>query len=379
MAIPSFTTSTSTELNDLFYKIRTRLILPRRLSPEQKALIYKTSKIHVLKEEGIAVTVAGERFKLEHIDRTVDIPDRKKIFDTAIKTMQPGDWDNFPSLCQAYLELMGRLPTVWIRKAIKSAAEAGRLDIILEAARRGHRTGFLLYRKQSVRQAMLCIRQEALDRKWDSTSLKKALTRAEMLVELLDHEDHCGDIQYAKAAHNPRACCDVVATVLELAAIRDLKYLGGEDRDGKVLTYAKRLAGTKFKVGDEPDEQSGLREEEQHHVRNSLLIRAVGVLHAVKMTERVLGVDHMVVKELKQKAVQLENMVSEYVEEFRARNDYPKSGVQLYDQLLGADSKGMVTAKKRDKKAIEGSKQVDQESNGAASTSNVAEDIRVEA
>jgi hypothetical protein len=153
-AVPAFTATSSPELDDLLTKLRNKVFLPVHLSQEQRNLIYRSKHARSLEAEPVIARIANDEFRLQPINRTKDIIGVQTALDKALDLMKDKkDWDNLPSLLHG-IKNVGTLGKgaenllkenkhrVW-KKVVVKAAQVGRLDVILECARRVSDTGKL--------------------------------------------------------------------------------------------------------------------------------------------------------------------------------------------------------------------------------------------
>jgi hypothetical protein len=153
-AVPAFTATSSPKLDDLLTEVRNKVFLPVHLSQEQRNLIYRSKHARSLEAEPVIARIANDEFRLQPIDRTKDILGVKTALDKALDLMKDKkDWDNLPSLLHGIKNveapgkgggnfLKKKKHRVW-KKVVIKAARVGRLDVILECARRVSDTGKL--------------------------------------------------------------------------------------------------------------------------------------------------------------------------------------------------------------------------------------------
>lgn len=263
-AVPIFHPSPSETLNQLLNSIRTKVILPAHLKRPQQNLIYRTQHHAMLRSEPFEVDVgppgATEKFTLEPIDRTKDVPNSWKSLQEAMRLMGEGTreggrgYDNLIPLLTG-LRTAGRKWKTWQWEII--ARTAGAHDAayaLLEAVRQADRTGLYLYDIRVVREIVWACRARAALHEWDAVSCAKALGYLEELARLMEDPDqkreqtralNRGDLDVPIDATRQ---ADTIGVVVEVAAmrLRALQQEGGESAlvdevRNTLQRYVKRL------------------------------------------------------------------------------------------------------------------------------------------
>lgn len=155
--------------------------------------------------------------------------------------------------------------------------------VVVEAARQAKYTGLQLREPTVVREAMYACRQRGLKSGWAAGETYKALSCAERLAELFEEKEHWGASR--GAGPDPRTQQDIIAVIVELAGVLAKKQ--GEDKNGKLKTYAERLMPNVRRVVPESMQQG---EEHRESARNDvILMRWVPLREALKLSLEVLG------------------------------------------------------------------------------------------
>lgn len=124
--------------------------------------------------------------------------------------------------------------------------------VIVECVRAAGRTGLYLRDVRVVREAMWGCRSRGSISGWSKAETSAALRNAEQIAEALEGNLHWGNAHKRPEGVDPRREADVLGVLVELAAVRALRHIGGqapattspthpEDVDGKVEMYVKRL------------------------------------------------------------------------------------------------------------------------------------------
>jgi hypothetical protein len=280
------------------------------------------------------VNIAGEDFRLKHIDRTKDQPAvTKGLLEILANMKEKKDWNNLAILLEG-LKIAGRkVQPPYMEKLVRKAGMARRQDTIIECARRVSRTGFELRDVQLVRQLFWWIQHKALSRKWDTPSIKKALTQAEQTAALLEDKRHSGGVIRGKS--DPRIRPEVIGILLQLAAA-NAKLPDTKD-NSKVEIYAHRLLGSLARGIDLREDLSGT---EGWHARNELLCYVSPIIHGMRGAIQVLGPNSEIAAQLKKHEDELSTMAA--TERQLIGTEIPEGasslGIWCYDKLLGSEA-----------------------------------------
>jgi hypothetical protein len=262
----------------------------------------------MLLSETITLNVADEEFSLKHIDR-LTLPNSRKGLLKALDLMQDKrDWDNLPRFLEGLHNAGRQMHNLAPFAVVKKAANAGRLDVVLECARRVSSTGFRLKDAVLVNEIVWRIQEKAMLSGWNAKETKQALTWVEMVSVLLEDERHAGS-RAVNGGADPRVQPDLVGILLQLAAVRAAQHLDGKDEDGKVAEYAKRFLGLR-QGGLEPPTKTANTPDEVH-AANHWLGSMLPILHGMKVAQTVLDPASEVAVELKAKATGLQELVSQ--------------------------------------------------------------------
>ena len=241
--------------------------------------------------------------------------------------MQKADWNVLPGLLEG-LHTAGRVvPEPSIEKAIRLAARAGRLDVIVECARRVARTGFALNSRSRVAILMWWVQFQALDAGFEGKKTAHQLKVAEQIAVLLEDEKHAGGKLHSV---DPRTSPEITGVLLELAAV-NAKVNGGQDTDGAVEKYAKRFVATMQKR-----ELEGFLTT--FRPNNSLLTTVAPIRYGVKTALEVLSKEKNaeLVAQLQQIKEEMDEQVAQLVaatEEEMAKAKNPALGLQVHEKI----------------------------------------------
>ncbi|KAI9740416.1 MAG: hypothetical protein M1834_004996 [Cirrosporium novae-zelandiae] len=238
-AVPTFTPTSSVELDSILSSYRSKVFLPAHLNTAHRDLIYKTKNSSAITTEPMIITVAHEDFQLEPLNKLNEPSSRKALKKILPLMKDPMDWRNLSSLL-AGLKTASRYPKKGqLVQMARKANEAGMQNIILNCARQVTKTGFRLKDRELVWEVIFGAHLKGQQSGWDEEGTKKALTEAEQVLYLLEEEKHCGGSVFSD--RDPRIQPEIVGLALELAAARATKHANGEDADDKVENYAAKL------------------------------------------------------------------------------------------------------------------------------------------
>ncbi|TGO69640.1 hypothetical protein BOTNAR_0008g00050 [Botryotinia narcissicola] len=366
--VPSFSPTSSAELDALLLKYRKNLFLPAHLSEYDQELVYGTRHAESLKTDPVKVQIGGEEFVLEHINQLRDQPGTTRGFRQVLNLMmEKKDWDNLPQFLEGHRDCRRPLAHALYCQMIRRAGLVGRIDAVIEAARRVRYTGFRLNDEEVVLQMMYWIYYKAQVSGFEEHETKQALAWAEVVADLLEDPRHAGDKGplLAEGANDVRALPEVIGILLQLAAVRAVKHTDGKDLDGKVATYATRLLGTPYdlstsllnlkrpevRVYSKPgavdsdiasqtkmDGGEYSAEEIQKksiRAKNHWLVAAAPVLHGMKTALHVFDPSTVASSKLKENIPRLEKRVNRYASDLKgiaAGN----LGYRTYTNLFGS-------------------------------------------
>ncbi|CAK7273676.1 hypothetical protein SEPCBS57363_005771 [Sporothrix epigloea] len=319
--IITFAPTSSTELDDILDKIRSKIILLSYLNNHQRKDLYDKSKEHQLKTDPITLDVDGDIMRFHHIDMFRDIPNARAATREAVGRMTtPIDFENLPRLLEGLHRAKRHLQPADYARIARLAGERNCIYAVIECARQVQRTGFRLANSETVAEILTHIQMKAIDSDWKETETRKSLVWAELVIDLLQQPGHGRRPQTyqsraAQAAVEGSTAAvaatpaplpptiplsrdpQVLAARLHLAAVvADRFSPSGEDTDGKVLRYATEL------VQLWPADSKGLRtlhspatytdrRGEMHYLNenNKFLGVASPLLHGLDTAIRVLG------------------------------------------------------------------------------------------
>ncbi|KAH6666881.1 hypothetical protein B0J14DRAFT_659449 [Halenospora varia] len=337
--VPVFKETSSPELDGKLQTLRIQHILPNYLSKEQNDLVAKLKHKRTLELEPVVANIAGEEFRLEHVDPMTGKANSRDLFFDALALMKERkDWENLPLLLEGLHKgnsvLTGR---VKFREMICFwCIKAGHVDIILECIRRSADTGMVIDSPKTAMGMMILLTEDAARNNYDSSSTKKALARAEQLMNLM--EDPKNAKYYTDAAKDPRIRPELVGIALDLASRLSLcgDSVGIEN---KVEDFAKKVLGTWPNLESPWIRNAGesVTMEKEHAINNTWLRQLSTLLHGLKLSQKILSGNPELVSQLKQRADELEQTatpVFEAIMNSEWGKAKPRTGLDAYKAVI---------------------------------------------
>ncbi|KAJ5461894.1 uncharacterized protein N7458_003446 [Penicillium daleae] len=241
-AIPSFSQTSSPELDQLLYRFRQDRFIPSGLPNQQRRNMFKEKHRQRLEDEPITVAISEtEDFTLRPMTIN-ELPTKKDAYEVLRLIAANNEWKALvPFLSGLYMSNL-RLSANRLAQIVRKASDAGKLSIIFECIRQGTRTGFHLRDLTVVQRLFYDIHILAQNADFKGPAAIKALNMAKQAVDLMD-QDAATQTSLAKAA-NPKHQPFVIGTLLELSAARAINEFGGKDQANEVLSYARKLVAS---------------------------------------------------------------------------------------------------------------------------------------
>ncbi|PWY96380.1 hypothetical protein BO94DRAFT_619516 [Aspergillus sclerotioniger CBS 115572] len=238
-AVPTFTPTSSPELDQALTRFREELFIPFGLGQQQRRLMFRQKYADQLEQEPVTANLGEEEFLLRPMDPQ-SRPTKKEAVEVISMMKNTTDWKNLVPLLSGLrmsnrLVKSGRLE--WI---VRKAAEANALGVVLECAKQVERTGLRLNDVGFVQRLFFELHRKAQKAEFQGPEVAKALSIATQLVGLMERPGH---VEH-DVMKDPKRRPFVIGTLLELSAARALSEFGGKDVDGNVRIYSQRLLGS---------------------------------------------------------------------------------------------------------------------------------------
>ncbi|EPS34879.1 hypothetical protein PDE_09843 [Penicillium oxalicum 114-2] len=238
-AIPTFPETSSPELNQLLYRFRQDRFIPSGLPNQQRRNMFKEKHKQRLEDEPISVAISeNEEYTLRPM-AVGELPTKKDAYEVLRLIAANNEWKTLlPFLSGLYMSDF-RLNANRFAQLVRKASDAGKLPVIMECIRQGHRTGFHLRDLTVVERLFYDIHVIAQRADFQGPALTKMLNLAKQAIDLID-QDITTQTSSSKI-ENPKFQPSVIGTLLELTAARAINEFGGKDQANEVLGYARKL------------------------------------------------------------------------------------------------------------------------------------------
>ncbi|KAE8374238.1 hypothetical protein BDV26DRAFT_296169 [Aspergillus bertholletiae] len=281
-AIPTFSPTSSAELDQALNRFREELFIPFGLGTQQRRLMFRQKYADRLEEEPVSVSVGEdeEPFLLRPMDPQ-SRPTKKEIVDVISLMQTTKDWQNLVPFLSG-LRMSHRLIKSdrwqWL---VRRAGQADAIGIILEAAKQSERTGLRLNDLDIVQRIFFELHCKAQRGEFKDPEVSKAFTLAKQFVSLMEAPEH---IEH-NVERDPKRKPFVIGTLLELSAARAINELGGNDEGGLVRSYAQRLLGS-WSLGNFN------RDTKNWHSVDHVLQEIVPIYNGMKLALKVNGISN---------------------------------------------------------------------------------------
>lgn len=168
-----------------------------------------------------------------------ELPTKKDAYEVLRLIAAKNEWKALvPFLTGLHMSNF-RLSNNRLAQLVRKASDAGKLSVIMECIRQGHRTGFHLRDLTVVQRLFYDIHVLAQSADFKGPAVTKVLNMAKQAVDLMD-QDTATHTSLAKA-ENPKHQPFVIGTLLELSAAKAINEFGGKDQANEVLGYVRKL------------------------------------------------------------------------------------------------------------------------------------------
>ncbi|QDS69100.1 hypothetical protein FKW77_010209 [Venturia effusa] len=284
-AIPTFTPTSSPELDALLDSIRAKVFVPSYLNKKQLQLVRSTKAKAQLENDPVYATFGDEEIRLTHLDVTKDQPRSKVLFEFKDLAKESRDWANLPALLEGWHHARPNTSMDLLSRLVREASKAGQLQMIIQCLWQVEKNGLSLANDELRFDIIDSIRSHAT-KSGLGTPTKSALRQIQTVLELMEKPEHCGSRTISDS--DPRAEPHVIGVALELAALRANHEFGGKDEDGVVATYFNRLISALGQQKSEVPHSARGRRDEQYAL-HKFVHQHVPVWHALKLAKKLLG------------------------------------------------------------------------------------------
>ena len=331
IALPAFTSTSSSELDAKLKRFREDLFLPFSLNIRQRGLMSRKRYARRLEQEQVTVTIGknhDEQFTLRYMDPKKR-PKKAEAVETLSLMKTKEDWENLvPFLAGLRLARQELRPPRW-QWLIRRAGLADRLGLILECAKQSERTGLRLTDVDIVRQLFLQLHLAAYRAQFQEPVLSKVLGLSKQFVELMQMPGHVvHDPQL-----DPKRRPFVIGVLLELSAARGVNASQGVNDDGaavvdEALAYAQRLCST-WSLGDYTSSVERWPEADRLLGENIPIANGVQTALKIPRVQKEEEVYHTLQTNLKQLKEQIETLTQAVPEKVQQKPTLGYSSLDL--------------------------------------------------
>ena len=282
--IPTFTPTSSPELDALFSTFRSNVFLPSSLSPQHRKLIYGKKNHHLLvaDDEPFTVRISDEVFELRPLDHLRDEPGMQRSFAQLLSYMKDRqDWSNLPQFLVGLKNSKRKLKDWQMEMMARKACKAGMEVILIECIRRCRSTGVGLWIPGVARELFWATMGTAREMKWERVGIDQALHRAGLLWRMMQDPTQ---VEFGKQEKhiNPMLRPEIVGVMVQLHAAKALASKQKSDQEGKLPGYTQHLCVLIGKT------EMALDEREAGDASYKLVMW-LPVWHGLKIARQVLG------------------------------------------------------------------------------------------
>ncbi|KAH8423572.1 uncharacterized protein LDX57_001332 [Aspergillus melleus] len=239
-AIPTFTQTSSADLDADLNRFREELFIPFGLRTSQRRMMFRQKYADRLDEEPITVPISEtENFTLRPMDPQ-SRPTNKEAVDVIAKLQTTSDWQNLlPFLSGLHMSHRRLNANRW-EWLMRKAGQADALGIVLECAKQSERTNLRLTNAGLVQRLFFELHLKAQQGEFQDPAVSKALRLAQQFASLMEAPEHIDPNPDTDPKRKPA----VIGVLLELSSARALNVNAGKDEGRNVRAYAQRLLGS---------------------------------------------------------------------------------------------------------------------------------------
>lgn len=228
----------NSELQQRLEKFREIAVLPRHLAKNQQVLVYNKKYASMLENEKVIARIAGEEFRLKHINVIKDVPRLKMfLYDILPLMKEKEDWRVLPNVLHGLKNTGFKMKLPIAEKIVRTACVNGYQNVILECLRRTKETGMDLCHPNFTKTVLFWICFKAFEQDQSIECVSKSLSMAEQILEMLEDEKYTGS-KYKDVSTHQRNHPETLGIPLCIAALRASKFKDNKDKDFRVAKYA---------------------------------------------------------------------------------------------------------------------------------------------
>lgn len=238
-AIPTFSPTSSPELDQALGRFRQEIFIPSTLSKRQRLSMLKEKDAKRLEQEQITVDVGeSEQYTLRPRKLT-DLPTKNEAGEVLRMMAAAKEYTNLiPFMRGLWMSNYRVSPGRW-EYLMRHTRPAGKLYLILECAKQAERTGLRFRDVLLMQRFFFELHLMAQESKFQGPEFTKAFNLAKQALDIMDA--HLSGDGSKPREQDPRTQPGVIATLLELSAARAVNDFDRNDDTKEVLGYAQKL------------------------------------------------------------------------------------------------------------------------------------------
>ena len=186
-----YTPTDNTELNSILQEIQEKIIYPAYLPEKQRKIVFSPAKKAYLEQNPIDIELEGEEYRFKAMDPSQDIRDSKLMLWDAMRHMKTkADWQNLGTLLAGYQKAGIRLKPNSIGKIVRLAAEADRIELLVDYLQQSRDTGLYLSSKEQFVRIFLAICRRVNAAEGDIDTIRHATKMADALLDIVQRPEH---------------------------------------------------------------------------------------------------------------------------------------------------------------------------------------------
>jgi hypothetical protein len=289
--------------------------LPKRyrtlIFSEKRSESLKKTPVEVPVHNGRPDTEAEEKVFLEPLTNK-EMPNAKHVRKVFAILEKSDDWQILVPFLIGLQSSGINLGPRWMQLLVRRLGKTGKINVLLEVARQGYRTGLSMGQILIAREVFLACRTKAHNAGFKGEEVEKSLRQAKQAALLLHDAQHAPP----ESGPDPKRCPEIAGILLELSTARALDGYRGKDQDGDVRLYARTVRAN----WDMVDFTVPSEKMEAHLKLWEFVILRHGLKLALDVSE--IKSDRLLRKDLAEKKEQLGTTIEELITSLKARGGF---------------------------------------------------------
>ncbi|KAH7170387.1 hypothetical protein EDB81DRAFT_752903 [Dactylonectria macrodidyma] len=186
-----FSETDNSELNEVLKTIQEKIVFPAYLPKLQRAKIFSPKSRAHIQQNPIVIELDGLEHKFSFIDRFKEIPNSKKVLQTALKLMKTKeDWDNLGTLLAGYEKANIKLAPFHYSQIIRHASRNEQIYSVVECVKQAKETGFTLNNTVHVIAVLNVFSSMITESNAEDARIQDASKWTDIVLDLLERPLH---------------------------------------------------------------------------------------------------------------------------------------------------------------------------------------------